>query len=404
LQDHPDVFGTVASTPTAWRVVDAMNEADLECVRDARARARDEAWRGRKLREIVLDLDATLVTSHSEKELSAPNFKHGFGFHPLLCYCESEALAGKLRPGNAGANTVTDNLEVLDQALAQLPLGAAELPILVRTDSSGATHDFLNGVRERGLRFSVGFDLIGSVRDAVLAVPEWAWQPAITQEGEQREGAWVCELTDLDLSAWPEGTRAICRRERPHPGAQLTFSDIEGHRFQVFITDQEDEDIVWLEARHRAHARVEDRIRCGKETGLRNFPFHAFNVNQVWLELVLAAQDLLAHFQRLCLRHALGAQEPALPRPAHRGPHPAQRPALDPAPAETVALDAHPLRRLPTPPRAPGVSNKLATPVNRRPRSSVGARRADGAALRRRTPRASHRSGSGIARARRWVA
>jgi hypothetical protein len=301
LQDQPDLFGQVASTPTAWRVVDATTEADLESLRMARAHARERAWRRRALTEVVLDMDATLVTSHSEKELAAPNFKHGFGFHPLLCYCAEDALAGVLRPGNAGANTASDHLEVLDLALAQLPQWVAELPILVRTDSGGATHALLAGIRERGLEFSVGFDLTAPVREAILKVPESEWETAITQDGEEREGAAVCELFDLDLSAWPERTRAICRRERPHPGAQLSFTDIEGYRFQVFITDQQHPDIVWLEARHRAHARVEDRVRCGKQSGLRNFPFRAFAANQVWLELLLVAQDLLAHFQRLCL-------------------------------------------------------------------------------------------------------
>jgi hypothetical protein len=244
-----------------------------------------------------------LVTAHSEKERAAPTFKRGFGFHPLLCSLDegSELLAAKLRPGSAGSNTVDDHVEVLEQAIKQLPIEAWGMEILARADSSGATHDFLDALRELKIRFSVGFDLTAPVRAAVLRMPESAWRPALTQEGEEREGAAVCELSDLDLSAWPTGTRAICRRERPHPGAQLTFTDFDGHRFQVFITDQEDADIVALEARHRAHARVEDRIRCAKASGLRNFPFHDFVANQIWLELVLAAQNLIVFFQRLCL-------------------------------------------------------------------------------------------------------
>ncbi len=137
-----------------------------------------------------------------------------------------------------------------------------------------------------------------------------AWVPAIDQQGEAREGAAVCELSNYDLSVWPEGTRAICRRERPHPGAQLTFTDAEGFRFQVFITDQEAAGIAQLEARHRGHARVENRIRCAKDTGLENLPFHDFLPNCVWLELILATQDLLAFFQRLCLRGEARAWEP----------------------------------------------------------------------------------------------
>ncbi len=313
LRDQPSLFGEVASTSTAWRVIDRMGAADLAGLRDARRHVREQAWRrGGRPQQIVLDFDATLVTAHSEKESAAPTFKRGFGFHPLLCSLDEGAdlLAGKLRPGNAGANTVDDHVEVLEQAIKQLPDEAWGMEILARADSSGATHDFLDALRELEIRFSVGFDLTAPVRAAVLSMPETVWQPAITQAGEEREAAAVCELTGLDLSAWPAGTRAICRRERPHPGAQLTFTDFQGHRFQVFITDQQDADIVALEARHRAHARVEDRIRCTKDSGLRNFPFHDFLANQAWLELVLAAQNLVVFFQRLCLAGEAQRWEP----------------------------------------------------------------------------------------------
>lgn len=313
LRDQPDLFGEVASTSTAWRVIDAVDEETLSRLSMARRRAREQAWRrGGRPQQIVLDFDATLVTAHSEKEGAAPNFKRGYGFHPLLCSLDetSEVLAGKLRPGSAAPNTVDDHIEVLEQAVKQLPEEAWGMEILARADSSGATHGFVEALRELEIRFSVGFDLTAPVRGAVLAVPETAWRPAITQAGEEREGAAVCELTELDLSSWPAGTRAICRREVPHPGAQLTFTDIEGRRFQVFITDQEDLDIVALEARHRAHARVEDRIRCAKDSGLRNFPFHGFLANQIWLELVLAAQNLVVFFRRLCLVGEAQAWEP----------------------------------------------------------------------------------------------
>ena len=262
--------------------------------------------------QIVLDIDATLVTSHSEKELAKGNFKGGFGFHPLTCYLEAtgEALAAILRPGNAGSNTASDHVAVLEQALHQLPDQAWGEEILVRCDSAGATHDFLQSVHDLELLFSVGFDMTEPVRDAILGMGEIDWSPAIRQDGTEREGAQVCELTSLDLRAWPPGTRAICRRERPHPGAQLTFTDHQGWRFQVFITNQQGQDIALLEARHRARARCEDCIRCAKETGLRAFPFKLFRHNQVWLELVLAAQDLLCHFRRIALEGQAQLWEP----------------------------------------------------------------------------------------------
>jgi len=313
LRDQPDLFGRVASTPTAWRVVDAVGEDPLAALAEARRGAREKAWKaGAAPDEIVLDFDATLVTAHSEKESAAGNFKHGFGFHPLLCHLDAtkEALAGMLRPGNAGSNTAADHVDVLLAAVHQLPVSACDKEILARADSGGATHDFLDALRDLGIRFSVGFDLTATVREAVLNTTESAWRPAVTQAGEERKGASVCELVNLDLSTWPPGSRVICRRERPHPGAQLTFTDHDGYRFQCFLTDQQGDDLAALEARHRAHARVEDRIRCAKQTGLENLPFHDFAHNQVWLELVLMAQDLIAWFQALCLTGEAATWEP----------------------------------------------------------------------------------------------
>ena len=312
LRDQPALFGDVCSDATGWRALAVLDGDRLAAVRRARAQARARVWElAGTPRRVILDLDATLVTAHSGKEQAAGTYKHGFGFHPLLCYeaTTEEALAGILRPGNAGANTACDQLEVLELALAQLPEGTVGPGLLVRADSSGATHAFLDHVVSRGLCFSVGFDLTEPVREAILALPERAWRPALTQAGEPRDGAAVAELT-LDLSRWPAGARAICRRERPHPGAQLSFTDHNGYRFQVFITNQQGGRIDRLEQLHRQHAVVEDRIRCGKNTGLANLPFRAFQANAAWLELALCAQDLLAWTQRLLLTGGLARCEP----------------------------------------------------------------------------------------------
>ena len=312
LRDQPTLFGDVASDATGWRALAALDTQRLAAVRRARATARARVWELAGAPErMVLDLDATLVTAHSDKEQAAGTYKHGFGFHPLLCYeaTTEEALAGILRPGNAGANTACDHVELLDRALEQLPQEAVGPGLLVRADSGGASHAFLDHVASLGLCFSVGFDLTEPVRKAVLAVSERAWRPALTQAGEQRDGAAVAELA-LDLSTWPSGTRAICRRERPHPGAQLSFTDDNGYRFQVFISNQRGGRIERLEQLHRQHAVVEDRIRCGKDTGLANLPFRAFRANAAWLELALCAQDLLAWTQRLLLEGELARCEP----------------------------------------------------------------------------------------------
>jgi len=312
LRDQPSLFGDVCSDATGWRALAALDGERLAAVREARASARRRVWElAGAPRRVILDLDATLVTAHSDKERAAGTYKHGFGFHPLLCYeaTTEEALAGILRPGNAGANTAADHIELLDLALAQLPEEAKRTGLLVRADSGGATHAFLDRVAALGLCFSVGFDLTQPVRDAVLALPEQAWRPALTQAGAEKDGAAVAELP-LDLSRWPAGTRAICRRERPHPGAQLSFTDDNGYRFQTFITNQQSRRIARLEQLHRHHAVVEDRIRCGKQTGLQNLPFRGFQANAAWLELALCGQDLLAWTQRLLLTGELARCEP----------------------------------------------------------------------------------------------
>ena len=223
LRDQEPLFGGVASDATGWRTLAALDERRLQAIRAARADARGRVWeRAGAPERVILDLDGTLLTAHSDKEGAAGTYKGGFGFHPLLCYeaTSEEALAGLLRPGNAGFNTASDHIELLEQALAQLPEQTRSPGLLVRCDRAGATHAFLDHVAERGFRFSVGLDLTEPVREAILALPERAWQPAAAQDGADREGAWVAELP-LELSAWPAGTRAICRRERPHPGAQL---------------------------------------------------------------------------------------------------------------------------------------------------------------------------------------
>jgi hypothetical protein len=319
LRDQPELFGEVASTATAWRVLDwvAQDEQGLAGLRAARAQARARAWQAGAHLDglLLLDVDATLVTAHSDKQGAAGTYKRGFGFYPLLCCLDrqggtGEALAGILRPGNAGSNTVADHIEVVGLALAQLPAAAADQPIVVRADSAGATHGFTGWLRERGIGFSVGLPATEQVRAAVLAVPAGAWQPALDADQTPRQGAEVAELATLDLSGWPEGSRAICRREDPHPGAQLSFTDADGHRFQVVLTDQPGPDIATLELRHRQHARVEDRIRCGKATGLANLPFDLWRRNSVWLELVLAACDLTCWTQALLLDGELARAEP----------------------------------------------------------------------------------------------
>jgi hypothetical protein len=329
LRDQAGLFGRVCSTATAWRVVGqvAADPRGVAALWSGMARVRKRAWAAgaAPVGPLRIDLDATLVDAHSDKQGTAGTFKHGFGFHPLLAWLDrgdgtGEALAGILRPGNAGSNTAQDHIGVLAMALLALPQAARSGPILVRADTAGATHAFVADLARRKLLFSIGFPLELDIQAAILAIPaptpddDAGWMPALDPTGRSRPGAWVAELSALDLAGqgWPQGTRAICRRERPHPGAahKLGFTDHTGHRFQVFITNQPDPDPAILEARHRPHARVEDRIRCGNATGLRNLPFADFDANDVWLTLVAIAQTLVCWAQALLLDGDLKVAEP----------------------------------------------------------------------------------------------
>ena len=323
LRDQPAVFGSVASTPTASRVVDSVDDDRLGAIRAARAKARAAAWAAglcpvRETGPLIMDFDATLVDAHSEKNGAGPTYKGGYGFSPLVCFLDAtnEALAALLRPGNRAAHNADDHIAVLELALAQLPVSPLGIDptdgvaMLVRTDSAGASHKFVDALVERGIEFSIGMEMRKQLRLAILALPKGAWTEAITANCEIREGAEVAELIDLDLSYWPVGTRAIVRREEPHDGAQFNLFDPGGWRHQVFITNSTDTDITYLEARHRGHARIEDRIRCAKDTGLRNLPFGDFDNNACWVELICLAQDLFAFTQGLVLDGDMATAEP----------------------------------------------------------------------------------------------
>jgi len=316
VREQQALFGEVASDSTAYRLIEKIgSDPDLiDALRSAHAAARERFWDLHGAPEsLTIDVDATLVTTHSEKENATGNYKGGFGFHPLQAYADEtrEALGGLLRPGNAGSNTAADHETVLDRALCQIPVAHLEdLDILVRCDCAGATHGLVEHCREHGMRFSVGLAATEALRDAIAQIPSNAWVCALDSDGSARDNGEVVEVGGLDLSAWPEGSRVICRRERPHPGAQLSFADSEGHRLQAILTDQTDADIAVIECRHRAHAHVEDRIADDKDTGLSRFPFKAFALNEVWLQIVALAHDLIVWTQALALDGQLAKAQP----------------------------------------------------------------------------------------------
>ena len=324
LRAHPEVFGPVASDPTVSRLVSLLAaDADtaLAAIENARAAARKTTWSRAEDRApnhnidgrhpLIVDLDATLVTAHSEKEQAAPTFKRGFGFHPLCAFVDhggegtGEPVAMLLRPGNAGSNTAADHITVVKQALAQLPCDPGYRvgrKVLIRTDGAGGSHAFVEYLAKRRLGYSIGFGLTDAIVAAISSIPEDGWTPAYDADGQVRDGAWVVEVTDLiDLSSWPAGMRLVVRKERPHPGAQLRFTDHDGLRLTAFVTNTLGGQLPDLELRHRRRARCEDRIRNAKATGLENLPLRGFDQNRVWLAVVQLACDLVAWTQMLAL-------------------------------------------------------------------------------------------------------
>ena len=336
VRAQPDVFGSVASDPTVSRVF-AVLAGDVDravtAIREVRARARAAVWaRRRPLSgtpgnrmggQVVVDLDATLVTAHSDKEGAEPTYKRGYGFHPMCAFVDhgehgtGETLAVDLRPGKSSAWDSADHIATLDAALAQLP-GHERGQVLVRADTGAASKAFFHRITDLGLQYSIGFRATDAVKAAIETIPEQAWRAAVDSDGEPRDGAQVAELTTWmpapfratyrDPAAnWPRGMRVIARRERPHPGAQLRLTDHNGWRITCFATNTP-RSARWrladLEVRHRQRARCEDRIRGLKDTGLRNLPFHGYAKNRIWMEIVALAADLLAWTQTLAFDHA----------------------------------------------------------------------------------------------------
>jgi hypothetical protein len=346
VRAQSDLFGAVASDPTVSRVI-AKLAADagqvLPAIRAARAQARAAVWARRRPLAgrpgtrngglVIVDLDATLVTAHSDKQGAAPTHKKGFGFAPMCAFVDhgeygtGEVLALDLRPGKASPFNAADHIACLDAALAQLP-AAERAQVLVRTDAGGGSKAFLHHITDLGLEYSVGFPAHGPVQQAIDTIPETAWTDAIDSDGLPRDGAQVADLTDwmptptpptrsparFGPQHWPQTMRVIARRERPHPGAQLRLTDHNGWRITCFATNTPIDPTTrhgWpvqdLEVRHRQRARAEDRIRNLKDTGLRNLPFHGYAHNQIWLEIVALAADLLTWTQTL----AFDQHEPA---------------------------------------------------------------------------------------------
>jgi hypothetical protein len=327
LEHQVPLFGDPPSDSTVRRCLTGLDPVSA-AIAKARAKARRHVWdliaarpggfpwlsvAGKLLRGwIVIDLDATLITAHSDKQGAAVTFKKGYGFHPLGAWCgnTTESLAMLLREGNAGSNTVADHLSVLAAAIAQIP-PKYRRKILVRVDGAGATHDFLEHLHQmntllRTVRFSVGWTITDTDETAIAALPADAWSDSLHQDGTATTTAGVAEITDLDPRAqkWLPGLRLIVRRTRPSARHEKNLTALERHtgwRYAIVATNitrmwgiAGSHHPQWLDAVHRSHAGVEDRVRTNKAMGLRNLPSKSWTVNQGWVLAANIAADLTA--------------------------------------------------------------------------------------------------------------
>jgi hypothetical protein len=370
MGDQRELFGQVASVPTAWRLLKetaAGGDRRRRKVTAAVSKARRHAWAhgtarhgglppvkvaDRRLEGVTcIRLDATVVTAHSDKELAEPNFK-GYGHHPIIAECDNvaEPLAWMLRPGSAGSSTAADHLRLLDDAITALP-PVLRRKLMVTCDGAGASHALIRELDRLAARhgyqvtYSVGWELGAREKAAIGKVPEPAWEAAIDGKGQVRERraddacgnrrcahrecwieeAHVAELTGLlregpagdQLKGWPKTMRVFARRERPHPGAQLSlFEAADGWRYSLWVTNLPAATRGWrgqcayIDAAHRVHARVEDVIRTGKDTGLGHFPSHDYGLNKAWLDASMIACILLSWLKLLALDGDLARAEP----------------------------------------------------------------------------------------------
>jgi len=314
VRAQPDLFGDVASDPTVSRLVAVLAidaPAALAAVRQARAQARERLWQlsppvgtdG----PIVVDLDATIVLAHSEKEGATPTWKRTFGFHPLLAFLDhgpgelvssSPVCCGWARRRPTTPPTTSACLPTRSPSSqpssgpgcwSGVTAAPASTPSSTTCTNSGCTTGSGSTPTSRSLMRSV------SCPGKHGAPP---WTVMVSPERARRSPNSPATSGPRATPGHP-GMRVMARRERPHPGAQLRLTDADGWRITLFATNVKGGRIADHELLHRRRARCEDRIRCAKDTGLRNL--QSFAANQLWLEIVALAGDLLAWTQHLAL-------------------------------------------------------------------------------------------------------
>ena len=337
LAHHEPVLGAAPSDTTVRRTLELADPRTLDKIARVRARVRAHVWElvaaapagfpwlavaGKLLAGwLVIDLDATLITAHSDKEFAAPTFKKGYGFHPLGAWLANtaECLAMLLRPGNAGSSTFTDHAAVLTAAIRQIP-ARMRSRLLVRVDGAGASHELITHLlslasRRRTVLFTCGWMITPADEQAIAMLPAAAWQAAVDQDGAVQVDKHVAEITRLMSRAagWPAGLRWIVRRTRPsrRQARNLTaFERATGWRYSIIVTNipgtgmkdvPGSHHAQFIDVLHREHAVVEDRVRTAKAMGLRNLPSKTWTVNCGWMLAANIAADLSAWCQLLGL-------------------------------------------------------------------------------------------------------
>lgn len=309
LADHDDEDDRAGTTAVLAGMKTARQAAWAACgAQNPAAAASADA-------PLVLDLDATEILSHSDKEKAAPTWKKHYGFHPLAAIIDhGDGLTGEpaavlLRPGNAGSNTAADHITVLDQAVSALPEHADghewDTRLQVRTDAAGGSQSFLNHLNDQGLAYSIGFPVTWQIGEIASTLGDPVKQGIIRPDGTvtdpgdgyvaditSRMRSWAGEPLGTDLDNYPDDTRIIIRVEHPASGAQLRITDVDGRRVQAFVTNRPGH-ANRLDVLHRGRGRCEQRIRDLKDCGLGKLPHESFRMNQTWCHVAVLAMSLV---------------------------------------------------------------------------------------------------------------
>lgn len=320
---------TTGSVTTAHRRVHQLADR-VDVVDDKMTRAmrtiRTRAWNAlgtlnpttcaTKADPLIIDIDASLIHIHSNKQDAAPTYKGGYGFHPLCAFLDhgpglgGEPLALLMRPGNAGANNADDHIALIRNAYRTLPGsecgGSIGHKILVRTDGAGGTKKVATYLHSRGFAYSLGIrvnDKIGTLVSTMSDdVKQGVLRPGADGGVTDTDTAYVADITGLlatgkageygiNLTDFPPNTRVIVRVEYPAAGCQLRITDVDGRRVTAFITNSVGQPQV-LDLRHRGRGRCEQRIKDAKDLGFLAVPHHSFAANRIWMHAVFLAGAL----------------------------------------------------------------------------------------------------------------